>query len=55
MPETKKGAVKIKGPGDPCPSCGATLDAAPGGTTKGVARCPRCGYVLTEPAEVEQA
>jgi len=54
MEEKKPTVTKVKGPGDPCPGCGGVLGAAPGGTTKGVAQCTRCGYILTEPADVEK-
>jgi len=55
----KKQTPEPKGPGDPCPSCGAELGEPRSVTAKGkdepqpegAARCPSCGYVLSAPKE----
>jgi hypothetical protein len=64
----KKKPVEPKGPGDPCPSCGAELvapvlvrpkptkaDPDPEPAPQGVAKCLHCDYVLTEPVKAEKA
>lgn len=66
---TEKAKVKAaKGPGDPCPQCGAELveprnytprpsrgNPDPQPEPVGVARCAECGYVLSEPVKDEPA